>query len=122
MPSRFAQHKPDPAIKRNVIRSRANSRKGKNGTALVISTSLAATIGAWVLLANPATLTSTSTDTQATDTNQYVTSQIGDSANSSGNGLTLTPTATAQASTDSTRDIVAYVAQPTAVTVTRSSQ
>jgi hypothetical protein len=120
MPSRFAQHKPDPAIKKNVSRSRANSRKGKNGTALVISTSLAATIGGWVLLANPATLTSTGT--QATDTNQYVTSQTGDSANSYGNGLMLTPTATAQASTGSTENIVAYIAQPTAVAVTRSSQ
>ena len=119
MPSRFAQHKPDPTIKKNVLRSRANSRKGKNGTALVISTSLAVTVGAWVLLANPAT--PTSTDTQATDTNQYVTSQITDSVDTSGNGLTLTPTPTTQASA-TTQNTVAYVVQPTAVTVTRSSQ
>ncbi|SRR6266566_7591134 len=129
MPSRFAQHKPDPAIKKSVLRSRANSRKGKNGTALVISTSLAATIGAWVLLANPST--PVSTDTQATDTNQYVTSQTTTSSGSTGSGgLTLTPTPTAQASTasgaansqiDSTQVNTAYV-QPTAVTVTRSSQ
>jgi hypothetical protein len=121
MSSRFAQHKPDPAIKRNVLRSRANMQKGKNGTALVISTSLAATIGAWILLANPST--PVSTDTQATDTGQYVT-QITDGSNSSGSGLTLTPTPTptSEASTDSTGNTVAYVAQPTAVAVTRSSQ
>jgi hypothetical protein len=48
MASRFAK-KPDPAIKKNVLRSRAAARNAKNAHASVVVTSLIGTIFAWAL-------------------------------------------------------------------------
>lgn len=48
MASRFAK-KPDPAIKKNVLRSRAAARNAKNAHASVVVTSLIGTLFAWAL-------------------------------------------------------------------------
>ncbi|HKP53749.1 MAG TPA: hypothetical protein VJ183_13995 [Chloroflexia bacterium] len=47
MASRF--NKPDPSIKKNVLRARAASRKAKNTHASVVVTSLLATLFAWAM-------------------------------------------------------------------------
>jgi hypothetical protein len=46
MPSRYA-NKPDPAIRKNVQKSRAAARKNSSAHASVIATSIAATLIAW---------------------------------------------------------------------------
>jgi hypothetical protein len=51
MPSRFAKQKPDPAIKRNVLRARANLQDTKGERAMVAIASIGATISAWALFA-----------------------------------------------------------------------
>lgn len=48
MASRLAK-KPDPAIKKNVLRSRAEARKANNTHASVVVTSLLGTLLAWAL-------------------------------------------------------------------------
>jgi len=50
MASRFT--KPDPGIKKNVLRSRAAARKAKNAHASVVGASIAATIFAWAMFSS----------------------------------------------------------------------
>jgi hypothetical protein len=47
MANRFAQQKPDPAMKKDVIRARLSARSGKNAKGLVVAASLAATLAGW---------------------------------------------------------------------------
>jgi hypothetical protein len=49
MASRFAQRKPDPAIKKNVIRSRQGAQKAKRAQGIVVGISMAATLFGWAL-------------------------------------------------------------------------
>src|SRR5687768_2686652 len=50
MASRFT--KPDPGIKKNVLRSRAAARKAKSAHASVVGASIAATILAWAMFSH----------------------------------------------------------------------
>ena len=50
MASRFT--KPDPQIKKNVLRSRAEARKRKRAHASVVGASIAATLAAWAMFIN----------------------------------------------------------------------
>src|SRR3954452_16336654 len=130
MASRSDKQKPDPALRRNVQRARADMHKSKNGTALVISTSLAATVGAWILLANP--IVPEQTTIQANDTNQYTITTQADSTGTSDLSattvLTLTPTTTPSAQigsafdSSSSQSTVDSIQQPVALVVTRSSR
>lgn len=51
MASRLA-HKPDPSIKKNVLRSRSEARKGKKAHVSVVVTSMVATLLTWAAFAN----------------------------------------------------------------------
>gem|GEM_PF-3059544 len=64
MASRFK--KPDPSIKKNVLRSRATARKAKSAHASVITTSLLATLFAWAMFSEQ--------DAQAIRANQAASS------------------------------------------------
>jgi hypothetical protein len=47
MANRFAQHKPNPAIKKEVMRARQNAKGAKRAQGLVVAISMAATIMGW---------------------------------------------------------------------------
>jgi hypothetical protein len=99
MPSRFDKHKPDPAIKRNVMRARAGMQDMTGERAIVVVGSLAATIAAWVVLSLPNL--STPAAVQVSDTNQAaitVTAQTSSSSDSTISTSTSTATSTPQAS------------------------
>lgn len=51
MPSRLT-HKPDPQIKKNVLRARESARKAKHAHASVVVSSIAATLLAWALFSH----------------------------------------------------------------------
>ena len=51
MASRFSK-KPDPSIKKNVQKARAEARKTKSAHASIVVTSLAATLFSWALFTN----------------------------------------------------------------------
>jgi hypothetical protein len=47
MANRFAQQKPNPAIKKQVLRARQSAKGSKRGQGLVVAISMAATITGW---------------------------------------------------------------------------
>ena len=52
MASRFGHQKPDPAIKKNVIRSRQGAKGAKRAQGFVVGASLAVTLMGWALFAH----------------------------------------------------------------------
>jgi hypothetical protein len=80
MASRFS--KPDPAIKKNVLKSRAAARNAKSAHASIITTSLLATLFAWAMFSEQ--------DAQAIRANQAASS----------NQAALTIAAPTQSATD----------------------
>lgn len=52
MASRFAQQKPNPAIKKNVIRARQGAQKAKRAQSFVVGLSMAATLFGWALFSH----------------------------------------------------------------------
>jgi cytoskeletal protein RodZ len=105
MANRFDQQKPDPAIKKDVIRARQDARSGKNGKTgkgLVVTASLAATLLGWALFSHE-------------DAQTAVTAQV---ANTTQAVATATSTPAASAS----QSAAMATATPAAVAITRSSQ
>lgn len=47
MANRFAQQKPNPAIKQEVMRARQNAKSAKRAQGLVVAISMAATVMGW---------------------------------------------------------------------------
>jgi len=49
MANRFGQQEPNPAIRKNVIRSRQGSKGAKRAQSFAVAASLAATVMGWAL-------------------------------------------------------------------------
>ena len=121
MESRLTQQKPDPAIKKNVLKARANVKKGNRAQGFVAGASLVATMLAAIVFshqdAEQATLAQAqvSTSTPAAVVQQAATSTPTVSIVTNTNSTTATSSAsTSQSSTSSST--------PQAITSTRSSQ
>ena len=52
MADRFGQQKPDPAIKKNVMRARLGAKSAKRAQGFVVAASLAATLMGWALFSH----------------------------------------------------------------------
>ena len=52
MANRLGQQKPDPAIKKNVIRARSGAKSAKRAQGLVVAASLASTLMGWALFSH----------------------------------------------------------------------
>jgi hypothetical protein len=135
MTSRFAKQKPDPAIKQNVLRARANIQDTKGEREIVALVSIGATLSAWALFATLGSPVATATQA-ATPSQPALTisaQATNDSGSSTAGGLlpviispSQSTTASGAATQDTTNSQAASVGipfqPPMAVAVTRSSR
>jgi hypothetical protein len=92
MASRFAQNKPDPAIKKKVRQSRARHQGGKYARAMVAGASVALTIMGWALFSTGEANMLAQTQEQDTQYVTIVAAQTQDTTNSL--ALVAAPTTT----------------------------
>ena len=103
MASRFSQQKPDPTIKKNVIRSRQGAKGAKRAQGFVVAASLALTMMGWAFfshedaqtavtaqLANPTPVAASAQQTASSSPTSLVTS-----VSQTTNEATATPVAVA---------------------------